>query len=129
MAPSMPESDAPQKARRVGESDEGNVDLPSRHLIGRWFVAFGGVVVVESPFGVDASLTVVFAGVLAARHHQATVRFCRDDRGRANRLRWACTAWETAADYPDAWCRSGRWAQSRSACHRVAVEPTNPKKS
>ena len=67
MAPSMPESDRPQKATRVGESDEGNVDLPSRDLIGRWFVAFGGVVGVESPFGVDASLTVVFAGVLAAR--------------------------------------------------------------
>ena len=80
----MPESDRPQKATRVGESDEGNVDLPSRDLIGRWFVAFGGVVGVESPFGVDASLTVVFAGVLAARHHQATVRFYRDDRGRAN---------------------------------------------
>jgi hypothetical protein len=46
------------------------------------------VVVVEAAFGLDASLTVVFAGVLAARHHQGTarvdawrVRRCADGRG------------------------------------------------
>ena len=46
------------------------------------------MVVVEAAFGFDASLTVVFAGVLAARHHQGTarvdawrVRRCTDGRG------------------------------------------------
>jgi len=64
--------------------------LTNRHPISerRWFVALGDVVVVEAAFGFDASLTVVFAGVLAARHHQATasvdawrIRRCADGRG------------------------------------------------
>src|SRR6476660_1263951 len=64
--------------------------LTNRHPISerRWFVALGDVVVVEAAFGCDASLTVVFAGVLAARHHQATasvdawrIRRCADGRG------------------------------------------------
>ena len=64
--------------------------LTNQHPISerRWFVALGDVVVVEAAFGFDASLTVVFAGVLAARHHQATasvdawrIRRCADGRG------------------------------------------------
>src|SRR6476661_5894330 len=64
--------------------------MTNRHPISerRWFVALGDVVVVEAAFGFDASLTVVFAGVVAARHHQATasvdgwrIRRCADGRG------------------------------------------------
>ena len=73
---------------RPDEHDFHVTRAASASLERRWFVAFGDVVVVEAAFGLDASLTVVFAGVLAARHHQGTarvdawrVRRCADGRG------------------------------------------------
>jgi hypothetical protein len=41
---------------------------------------FGDVVVVESAFGFDASLTVLFAGARASRHRQANGSFGRGGR-------------------------------------------------
>ena len=55
------------------------------HLEGRWFVAFDDVLVVESPFGLDASLTVLFAGACAPGHRQPRGSF-----GRCGRCRNGC---------------------------------------
>jgi hypothetical protein len=64
-------------------------------------------------FGFDAFGAVLFSGPLAARHHHATVGICAGHVGRFADGRGGPAQSETAADYPDRWCRSARMGWSR----------------